>query len=116
MEHSFEIKARKDSKDILIPTETGDFCVEDFLVTYAGTNKRTKVNLQLAERVVVYFNITKSTTRKTAKRFKIAHSTVYRYLTKVLPNETSAEILAQNKKERSSRGGRATAAKKRKQS
>ena len=56
MEHNFEIKARKDSEDILIPTETGDFCIEDFLVTYAGTNKRTKVNLRLAERVVVYYN------------------------------------------------------------
>lgn len=77
--------------------------------------KRTKVNLNLAERVVVYFNITRSTTRATAYKFGISHSTVYRYLTEDFPNETSAEILAENKAERSSRGGKARAAKRRKE-
>lgn len=111
MEHSFEIKAMANGKEILIPT-----LAEEFLATYAGTNKKPRVNLTLAERVVVYFNMTESTTRATAEYFKIAHSTVYRYLTKVLPNEKSFEILARNKKESSSRGGKAAAAKKRKQS
>lgn len=107
---SFEIKARANGEEILFPVKA-----EKMLTTYAGTNRNIKVNLALAERVVVYFNITKSTTRATAKQFGISHSTVYRYLTKVLPNEKSLAILAKNKKERSSRGGKATAAKRKKE-
>lgn len=91
--------------------------LENAAKMYARVHEKSKVNLTLAQQVVGYFNAKESTTRATAKYFKIAHSTVYRYLTEVIPNERSLEILARNKAESASRGGRAAAiARKRKQS
>lgn len=65
-------------------------------------------DMEFVKEVVSYFNQHKSTVRKVAKKFGISKSTVYVYLTEVLPNETSSEILAFNKSQRSIRGGHAT--------
>ena len=65
-------------------------------------------NMKLVKKVVTYFNTHHSTVRETAKTFGISKSTVYVYLTKIMPNATSAEILAKNKAERHIRGGQAT--------
>lgn len=54
--------------------------------------------------VVDHFNATESTVRKTAKYFGISKSSVHYYLTKKLPNKTSAAILARNKAECCKRG------------
>lgn len=102
---TFEIKTLGNGGEILIPTST------EVPETYVQRNrKKTKANMILAQKVVDYFNINESTTRKTADYFHIARSTVYRYLTEVLPNKKSLMILAKNKVERSSRGGKAAAA------
>lgn len=67
------------------------------------------ITLSLAEKVVEYYNSNCSTVRKTAAHFgDISKSSVYTILTEILPNETSAEILAKNKAERHIRGGEAT--------
>lgn len=63
---------------------------------------------KFVEKVVTYFNTHQSTVRETAEACGISKSSVYVYLTKVSPNETSAKILAQNKAERHIRGGQAT--------
>lgn len=65
-------------------------------------------NEQLVKSVVDYFNTHRSTVRETAKVFGISKSTVYVYLTEIMPNSTSTEILAKNKAERHIRGGQAT--------
>ena len=67
-----------------------------------------KINFDLVEAVVTYFNENRSTVRKTGNYFGISKSTVHRYLTQVMPNKTSAEILATNLSERHLRGGEAT--------
>ncbi len=66
------------------------------------------INIEFVEQVVTYFNENRSTLRATAKHFGISKSTVYKYLTEVKPNDTSAEILCINKSERHIRGGEAT--------
>ena len=58
--------------------------------------------------VVKYFNENGSTLRKTADEFGISKSTVYVYLTKVMPNELSFWILRRNKEQSHIRGGQAT--------
>ena len=68
-------------------------------------------DLKFVEHVVNYFNDHHSTVRETAKVCGISKTTVYTYLTKVMPNETSSKILAQNKAERHIRGGLANKAK-----
>lgn len=65
-------------------------------------------DLQFVTKVVNYFNSNHSTVRETAAVFGISKSTVHIYLTKVLPNNISAEILEKNKAERHLRGGQAT--------
>jgi putative DeoR family transcriptional regulator (stage III sporulation protein D) len=65
-------------------------------------------NLSFVREVVEYFNQNKSTVRKTADAFGISKSTVYVYLTEVMPNEESFSILEKNKQERNIRGGLAT--------
>ena len=67
-----------------------------------------KLNLDFVAEVVNYFNTHESTVRETAKHFDISKSAVHRYLTKISPNQKSAEILAKNKAERHLRGGQAT--------
>lgn len=54
------------------------------------------MNMQFVKKVVCYFNRYHSTTRATAKHFGISKTTVHTYLTKVMPNETSATILKAN--------------------
>ena len=63
---------------------------------------------QLVKKVVNYFNNHQSTVRETAAALGISKSTVYIYLTEVMPNKKSLEILAKNKAERHLRGGQAT--------
>lgn len=65
-------------------------------------------DLKKVKKVVNYFNENESTVRETAKHFCISKSTVYVYLTEVMPNHTSYEILQKNKAERHLRGGEAT--------
>lgn len=65
-------------------------------------------DLDTVREVVKYFNENCSTVRKTADFFGISKSTVYVYLTEVMPNEISLFILRKNKKERHIRGGMAT--------
>lgn len=71
----------------------------------------SELDLNLVNDVVSYFNANNSTVRKTAKHFGISKSTVHKYITKIMPNETSLKILEANKLESSSRGGKATAIK-----
>lgn len=61
--------------------------------------------------VVNYYNSNRSTVRATAKHFGICKATVHNYLTKIMPNPISREILDYNKSVRHIRGGLATAAK-----
>lgn len=61
--------------------------------------------------VVNYFNDTNSTVRKTAEHFDISKSSVHHYLTVIMPNPKSREILDKNKAERHMRGGLALKAK-----
>lgn len=65
-------------------------------------------DLDFVGSVVDYFNANRSTVRATAKHFGISKTTVYYYLTKVMPNDVSEEILQYNKSVRSIRGGQAT--------
>lgn len=65
-------------------------------------------DLEKVKEVVDYFNENRSTVRKTANHFSMSKSTVYIYLTDVMPNSTSSEILQKNKAERHLRGGEAT--------
>lgn len=65
-------------------------------------------DLQKVKKVVTYFNENNSTVRKTADHFGMSKSTVYTYLTEVMPNSASSEILQKNKAERHLRGGEAT--------
>lgn len=65
-------------------------------------------DLDFIREVVDYFNKNHSTVRATAKVFGISKSSVHFYLTTVLPNSTSLEILEKNKNERHIRGGEAT--------
>lgn len=65
-------------------------------------------DLIYVESVVNYFNTHRSTVRKTAKHFGISKSTVHKYLTEIMPNETSREILDYNKSMCPIRGGQAT--------
>ncbi len=58
--------------------------------------------------VVDYFNRNHSTVRKTAEHFGISKTSVHKYLTKVMPNPTSTEILEENKEQRHIRGGETT--------
>lgn len=61
------------------------------------------------QKVVNHFNNTpNATVRETAGAFNISKSTVYVYLTEVMPNPTSAAKLKKNKEERHMRGGLAT--------
>lgn len=66
------------------------------------------LDLFFVETVVNYFNQHRSTVRKTAKHFGISKSTVHKYLTQVMPNKTSREILDYNISVRHIRGGQAT--------
>lgn len=66
------------------------------------------LNLTFVKTVVDYFNNHHSTVRKTAEHFGISKSTVYVYLTKIMPNKISREILDYNKSIRHIRGGQAT--------
>lgn len=65
-------------------------------------------DLDFIETVVQYFNENQSTVRETAKHFGISKSSVHLYLTKIMPNSVSAEILKHNKEQRHIRGGQAT--------
>lgn len=65
-------------------------------------------NLETISAIVKYYNENESTVRETAKHFGISKSSVYHYLTTVMPNKVSAEILKKNKEERHIRGGQAT--------
>ncbi|MBQ2937748.1 MAG: sporulation transcriptional regulator SpoIIID [Clostridia bacterium] len=65
-------------------------------------------DLDFVKDVVQYFNENQSTVRKTAKHFGISKSTVYIYLTVVMPNPKSEEILKINKEQRHIRGGQAS--------
>lgn len=65
-------------------------------------------DLKFVEEVVNYYNTNRSTVRKTAEHFGISKSRVYVYLTEVMPNATSQEILKNNKITRHIRGGEAT--------
>lgn len=78
-------------------------------VRFMGT-----IDFDLVRKVVNDFNEHRCTVRETAKRCEISKSTVHYYLTKVMPNPTSAEILAHNKAESAKRGGEAIARKFRK--
>lgn len=64
--------------------------------------------------VVDYYNSNRSTVRATAQHFNIGKNTVHKFLTIIMPNSTSREILDFNKSVRSSRGGLAKAAKNKK--
>ena len=64
-----------------------------------------KLDYDYIASIVDYFNRNRSTVRETAKHFKIPKSTVYNYLTKIMPNAASSEILQKNKAERHIRGG-----------
>lgn len=65
-------------------------------------------DLETISNIVKYFNENESTVRKTAEHFGISKSSVHLYLTKIMPNKVSAEILKKNKEERHIRGGEAT--------
>ncbi len=65
-------------------------------------------NLTFVETVVNYFNTHRSTVRGTAEHFGMSKSTVHVYLTKIMPNKKSQEILDYNKSVRHIRGGQAT--------
>ncbi|MCI8760369.1 MAG: stage III sporulation protein D [Clostridia bacterium] len=67
-----------------------------------------KKNFPLIEDVVNYYNSHRSTVRETAQHFGISKSTVHRYITKVMPNPTSEEIININISERGYRGGKAS--------
>ena len=60
------------------------------------------------KKVVKYFNNHETTVRDTAKHCKISKSTVYTYLTKVMPTTEALKKLEKNKAERHIRGGEAT--------
>lgn len=65
-------------------------------------------DLNFVAEVVEHFNKNESTVRKTAEHFGISKSTVYTYLTLVMPNQKSEAILKINKEQRHIRGGQAT--------
>ncbi len=60
------------------------------------------------KKVVKYFNNHETTVRDTAKHCDISKSTVYTYLTKVMPTTEALKKLEKNKAERHIRGGEAT--------
>lgn len=60
------------------------------------------------KKVVKYFNNHETTVRDTAKHCDISKSTVYTYLTKVIPTTEALKKLEKNKAERHIRGGEAT--------
>ncbi len=60
------------------------------------------------KKVVKYFNNHETTVRDTAKHCNISKSTVYTYLTKVMPTTEALKKLEKNKAERHIRGGEAT--------
>ncbi len=66
------------------------------------------LDLTFVAEVVNYFNSHRSTVRETAKHFGISKTTVHLYLTKIMPNQTSREILDYNKSVCHIRGGQAT--------
>lgn len=68
----------------------------------------TNFDLKLVQDVVNFYDNNRSTVRETAKHFGISKSTVHHYITSVLPNELSLEILSTNKLEAHIRGGQAT--------
>lgn len=74
-----------------------------------------EIDMQLVEEVVKHYNTHESTVRETAEACGTSKSTVYFYLTKVMPNPTSEAILERNKQERHIRGGMATREKYRKE-
>lgn len=55
------------------------------------------MDMELVKKVVNHFNNEHSTTRATAEHFGLSNGTVHRYLTKVMPNKTSAAILKANR-------------------
>lgn len=65
-------------------------------------------DLETIKEIVNYFNENQSTVRKTADYFGISKTSVHFYLTKVMPNATSQQILKTNKEQRHLRGGQAT--------
>lgn len=65
-------------------------------------------DLETIKMIVEYYNENESTVRETAKHFGVSKSSVYKYLTEVMPNKTSATILKNNKEQRHIRGGEAT--------
>lgn len=67
-----------------------------------------KTNLTFVKQVVDYYNTNRSTVRATSDHFGISKTLVHQYLTKIMPNQTSLEILAYNKSVRHIRGGKAT--------
>ena len=70
-----------------------------------------KIDMDLVQKVVNDFNEHRCTVRETADRCGVSKSVVHKYLTKVMPNPTSAEILAYNASVRASRGGKSSAEK-----
>ncbi len=72
----------------------------------------TTIDYTLVKNVVKYYNDNRSTLRETANHFGISKDTVHSYLTKIMPNSTSREILDYNKSVRHIRGGLATKNKK----
>lgn len=60
------------------------------------------------KKVVKYFNNHETTVRDTAKHCDISKSTVYTYLTKVMPTTEALKKSEKNKAERHIRGGEAT--------
>ena len=75
---------------------------------------------ELCMEMAFYMIMEKATIRKTAKEFKVAKSTVYKYLTKQLKKIDVClaievrRVLNYNKAERARRGGLATRKKRRK--
>lgn len=54
-------------------------------------------DMKTVRAVVQFFNENQSTLKETAKKFGISKTTVYIYLTEVMPNEVSSRILMKNK-------------------
>ena len=69
---------------------------------------KKKLDSNLVNKIVTYYNSNESTVRETAKACNVSKSMVHHCLTEIAPNEESSRILAKNKAERHIRGGQAT--------
>lgn len=66
------------------------------------------LNMEKVIEVVNYFNGHDTTVRDTAKHCGLSKSTVYVYLTRIMPTNDAIKQLQKNKAERHIRGGEAT--------